>query len=507
MRLVKFSQRVKAWLARPEGKILLLLVILGAVWRFNALGTRSLWLDTAQSAIYARAFLEKGWPVIGGSEFTRSLLHSGLVALSFAGFGVSEAAGRIPTVIFGVLTIPLAFLIGRRMKDEKIGVVFAFLLTFSTFLIAWSRQLRFYGQLQFFFLLSLYFVEKAIDDVSWRNFLLLAISSTSMVLSDIQFGSLLLLPIVISFLGGISKRMKEKLSNLRGVRLRDWFGLAVLVLIVGGGIYLMRGKIMEQVSQLIYNPPIAAKIHPLNYLEFFWTNPGHLFLLAIPGAELAVFHRKRNMMYVLSFLLPFLIIAFRVYYAVRHITMIYPLIFAFTSFTLVSVYEKVRNYLSKKGWSFESRTYLPAILIIAIVASPAGATSFVPQEKYDLGPTVPYANFRGATEFIAKNWEDNHVLATTIFPTTYFYLPDEKYTPYYRVPGLWGFPMKHEYLGSVEEIKKLREKKDGWIITDGISIYRMLNGGRKERKIAEYLLGNVGWVKGVGGKGVRVIPL
>src|SRR3989344_3593318 len=72
-------------------------------------------------------------------------------------FGSSEIAVRIPSVIFGVATVYLIFLIGRKLYEQKTALIAATLLATSPLHIYYSQEARMYMLAAFFTALSVYF--------------------------------------------------------------------------------------------------------------------------------------------------------------------------------------------------------------------------------------------------------------------------------------------------------------------------------------------------------------
>ena len=60
-------------------------------------------------------------------------------------FGDSEAALRIPSMVFGVLTIPLVYALGRTIRDHRLGLVAALLFAISPFQVWYSQEARGYS--------------------------------------------------------------------------------------------------------------------------------------------------------------------------------------------------------------------------------------------------------------------------------------------------------------------------------------------------------------------------
>jgi len=111
---------------------LLLLTIFGFILRIYDLGYQSFWYDEGYSVNAALCILERGLPILpSGHLYSTGILNTGLIASSMGLFGASEFSARLPSVLFGVLTIPLAFFFVKRIGDKRIALITAFLVTFS----------------------------------------------------------------------------------------------------------------------------------------------------------------------------------------------------------------------------------------------------------------------------------------------------------------------------------------------------------------------------------------
>ena len=79
-------------------------------------------------------------------------------------FGPSAFAARLPSALAGFFTIFLIYLIGPSLYSKRVGLLSAFILTVSNYLIWISRTALLEGVMIFFIALSIYFFIKA-----WSN--------------------------------------------------------------------------------------------------------------------------------------------------------------------------------------------------------------------------------------------------------------------------------------------------------------------------------------------------
>ena len=106
---------------------------------------QSLWLDEAINVLAAKNYSFLG--MIG--EYARADFHppGWFMILWFWTrlFGIGEMAVRIPSVIFGVLTIYVVFLLGQKLHSRALGLFSALLLAISPLHIYYSQEARMYA--------------------------------------------------------------------------------------------------------------------------------------------------------------------------------------------------------------------------------------------------------------------------------------------------------------------------------------------------------------------------
>jgi 4-amino-4-deoxy-L-arabinose transferase-like glycosyltransferase len=135
---------------------LLLLLLAGAAWlRWRYIQEISLYVDEFTTLWAAKRVQQVGLPIMpSGVLYTRGLLTSYVEALFLSVFGFSYTVGRLPSLLFGLLTISALWLVGGRWWRPSVGWLAALGLTLLPEAIVWSGRARFYAQLQFFVLLT-----------------------------------------------------------------------------------------------------------------------------------------------------------------------------------------------------------------------------------------------------------------------------------------------------------------------------------------------------------------
>jgi hypothetical protein len=138
--------------------LLIALTGTGAFFRLRHLDAQSLYHDEVHMVTYVQGLLEKGYPhkMIGPIE--RPLATYELapypIALSVLLFGMSDFALRLPAALFGILTIPLLYVVGRWVFDRQVGLLAAAVYTFCPQALIWAQYLWHPQQTQFLALLT-----------------------------------------------------------------------------------------------------------------------------------------------------------------------------------------------------------------------------------------------------------------------------------------------------------------------------------------------------------------
>ncbi|HOI14000.1 MAG TPA: glycosyltransferase family 39 protein [Methanoculleus sp.] len=157
--------------------ILLGLAAAGALLRLSNLGGNSLWLDEAMTLAFSRQSLAGIWETTAAGEFNPPLfywLEHGMLL-----FGESEFVLRLLPALFGILTIPVVYLIGAEFRDQNVGLIAAALLAFSPFHIFYSQEARAYAPMLFFFSLALLFYVRAGRSDEVRSWVLFGVFSAA----------------------------------------------------------------------------------------------------------------------------------------------------------------------------------------------------------------------------------------------------------------------------------------------------------------------------------------
>lgn len=175
-----------------RGPVLLLaLVTLAGAWlRLFHLGNKSLWLDEGFTVTIARMtwpnFVHLWWYGEAGFQGTFFLLIRGWLPL-----GQSEAWIRLPAAVFGIASIPLIYLVARKLMGVIPALASAAMLAFSPTHVYYSREARSYTMTILLVLLSSWLFTRAVEQERERDWVLWVLFSVLAVYSH-YFASLVM---------------------------------------------------------------------------------------------------------------------------------------------------------------------------------------------------------------------------------------------------------------------------------------------------------------------------
>ena len=123
-----------------------MLTLAGALLRFPTLDAKSFWEDEAVTVFLLREGFGDMLDRIPESERTPPVYY--VLAWAWAKlFGTGEVGVRSLSAVFGVATIPVAYLAGREFVSRRAGVATAALVAVSPLLVWYSQEARAYALL------------------------------------------------------------------------------------------------------------------------------------------------------------------------------------------------------------------------------------------------------------------------------------------------------------------------------------------------------------------------
>jgi 4-amino-4-deoxy-L-arabinose transferase-like glycosyltransferase len=188
---------------KATGRVLFLTITLAGLtcaafyFRYTYARSSSPYIDEYTTMWVALRTLRLGYPVFSsGALYGQGIPLSYLVAVVFRLCGFGEFIARTPILVASVLSIPLLFVVGKRLFSARAGLIAAALLAFDPQAIIWGGRARGYSLLLFLVALMVWFAYEAViasDKALYRRLLLLVLVTAVYV----HIGAALFFPAVI----------------------------------------------------------------------------------------------------------------------------------------------------------------------------------------------------------------------------------------------------------------------------------------------------------------------
>ncbi|MEM2925596.1 MAG: glycosyltransferase family 39 protein [Methanocellales archaeon] len=422
---------------RMEKFIFLSIFLLGVFLRLYNLGRDSLWLDEYVSfqiarepsliEVYSSALLDNHPP-----------LHYLLLHI-ITYFGESEFILRLPSAVFGILTIPVAYKLGEYYFGKNEGLISAFLLSISYFHIRYSQEARMYAQLLFFSALSLYFFSRAIKENQNKFWIAFIFASTLGVYS--HYFALLLIPSYISFFG----IMKLKVDNSNTLRfqsrkfLLSLIGIAILSLPLASGFYITilhktaPGTIWGVRPSLEFIPMIFGSLSG-GYLNL------PFFIVFFAFGFISIWNKDRKKAIFLStwIFIPILLsigIAYLIFFQLRYLIFLLIAYLIVVSKGITSIFSKVilsenraiKGMRKKRVESIKTRKianiHFTKLLVILLIIAILIAANFSSLANYYLYPNRD--DWKGVASYLNEHTQEGDVIISLLLshnlPFQYYY--------------------------------------------------------------------------------------
>lgn len=175
-----------------------LLTLVAFAVRIASLDAQSLWRDEVDALRFATApwsemlsaFTRPGWN--GPFYF---LLLRGWVTLT----GTSEYAMRFLSLVFGVLCVPLVYVLGHRLFNRSVALFAALLVTFSPYLTWYGQEVKMYTLVPALALLAIYAqkvgLRRAVEGDVWHWWVVQVVATSLAFYSHIL--AALLIPVQV----------------------------------------------------------------------------------------------------------------------------------------------------------------------------------------------------------------------------------------------------------------------------------------------------------------------
>ena len=162
--------------ALAPDKVAIGLLLLGAIFRFYRLGSRSFWIDELLTAHSVR--LGTLAEVLDRTHFNVDQMPMlDILTWMLRGFGGTEWVVRLPSALAGSFGVLAIYILARTFGRPRAGLVAALLMATSAFSVWYSQEARVYALLMLLTTLQMLFAYRAVRYHRGLDWLLLAVCS------------------------------------------------------------------------------------------------------------------------------------------------------------------------------------------------------------------------------------------------------------------------------------------------------------------------------------------
>ena len=418
---------------------LAIVILTGSYLRLANLGSMSFWVDEVNHVATAESLLDGKGPVLPSNRlYDRSILFTYLVSASFSLFGVSEAAARLPAALFGILTIPLIYIIATTIwRHAAYGLAAAALYAVHPFMVGWARECRMYTMFQFFFLIGIYglylglestgkhtarqkkasgFIRKLITqwrlDLRWLgiSFVALLVATSLHILSGVVFPPLMLY-VLFMFVVTVYRSRRLTLEHSK------YFVIFISGLFLAGAAVLLSPYLYDELKAALSFAPAWAKYKSaqdtLYYLRFL-SKPFFLstFLLFLAGTFWFAIQQSKALFFLwLQFVIPVVLMSlFFVLHVERYIFHLYPLYLIIAAGGLVALVK-----LAAQKIPVSEPVILISGLLLFLLASPWFRFAIkIPNLTHGYNGAVMHLEWRDAAFYTKSAASGQEPILTTL---------------------------------------------------------------------------------------------
>lgn len=333
---------------------LFVLTLMGAFLRFYHLDYNSLWLDEAATLNFARQSPADIWQITAGGEFNPPLFywieHFMLIV------GDSEFVLRFVPALFGVMTIPLIYALGKELVDRSTGLIAAILLTFSPMHVFYSQDARAYTISVFFVILAALFYIKAMELEDYRLWMLFGIAAA--VSFWLHFYTILAIAAILMHALLVSaKQIQERIRYL-AVSLATILLLTLPIIIVTIPLFAKRTASSPTFG---YQGLLVIQQTFIQFAGFNDAIAAAFMGLFILGLTLWFYSDKQKAAFILIFIgVPLalsILLSYRMPFIPRHLLYVLPLFLIGVAYS---------SYLFTRFFSHKTPVYLLILCLVAV---------------------------------------------------------------------------------------------------------------------------------------------
>ena len=252
---------------------IVLMVLLGIELRV-AVSNVPLWYDEGHSILVAIKSFPFG---INEFLFTKDFQHTPFyfyfLHFWLQLFGTNEVILRMSSAIFGIATIPLTYIVGKKLYDKNVGIIAALLVTVSPLMVYYSIEIRMYAAVVFFAVLSMNYLLD-FDEKGDKKSLMKLLAVNTLIPYLLIGGIVFYIGQLISFFVYLFVTQKENTEKIGKYFVYQVYQLVLLIPYFVIAIYY---AIQRSTFMMFHIPPFEFMHFLGNLQNYFATRVGMLF--------------------------------------------------------------------------------------------------------------------------------------------------------------------------------------------------------------------------------------
>lgn len=251
--------------------VLLAILLIGSFLRIYRLNFKGLWLDEILTIIPAKSNTISG-VLASTSVYNISPPLDFIIVHFFLQFGNNDFITRLPSALFGILSIVLIFIVAKSLFGTKEGMISALLLSIAPMHIWYSQEARMYSLFVFLSLLSILFFYKAIvadEKKMWYGFII----STTLNIYTHYFAFFMILTYFI-FLCILTLKSKfyatEKISSSKAYKttlLHFSYSILVIFLLFIPQLHTFLSHILISGGSIAFGLPATSQFFGITFFK------------------------------------------------------------------------------------------------------------------------------------------------------------------------------------------------------------------------------------------------
>jgi len=205
-------------------------------------------------------------------------------------FGFDQMQSRLLSALFGMLSVPMMFLVGRRLLNPRAGLIAALLLAVSQLAVHHSQEGRMYAMAFLLVLCAVFYFVRTLQDRQMKDWLLFLLFSVLMLYTSYYSSTVLLACAVFVFV----RRKEYPLPRRWIVATPVILALALLPWLTSGVVsaFVARGDINKDPGfmRFEWTRPITSlnwfnsgKWNGIYVQSPWWSIPAGLLLFTVPA--------------------------------------------------------------------------------------------------------------------------------------------------------------------------------------------------------------------------------